>query len=101
MKWNYFWSTIWRPEACKSFTTIFWQHSVWFRYSLLKYKPILEFANMMNYTAMGVGNHDFDDGVEGLVPFIEGANFPVLASNINASAAPDLVNRYSISLLTA
>jgi 5'-nucleotidase len=46
---------------------------------------------MVNYTAMGLGNHDFDDGVEGIVPFIEGANFAVLASNINATDAPELV----------
>jgi 2',3'-cyclic-nucleotide 2'-phosphodiesterase (5'-nucleotidase family) len=37
---------------------------------------------MVGYDAFGLGNHDFDDGVEGLVPFIEGANFTVLASNI-------------------
>jgi 2',3'-cyclic-nucleotide 2'-phosphodiesterase (5'-nucleotidase family) len=58
---------------------------------MFKYPPILEFANMVNYTAMGLGNHDFDDGVEGIVPFIEGANFAVLASNINAKDAPELV----------
>ena len=52
------------------------------RYTLLKYEPLLEFANMMNYSAMGLGNHDFDDGVEGIVPFIEEVGFPVLASNI-------------------
>jgi 2',3'-cyclic-nucleotide 2'-phosphodiesterase (5'-nucleotidase family) len=59
---------------------------------LFKYPPLLEFANMFNYTAMGLGNHDFDDGIEGLVPFIRGANFAVLASNINSTAAPELVN---------
>ena len=37
---------------------------------------------MVKYDAMGLGNHEFDDGVEGLVPFIDGANFPVLAANI-------------------
>ena len=52
------------------------------RYSILKYEPLLKFANMVKYDAMGLGNHDFDDGVDGIVPFIEGANFPVLASNI-------------------
>jgi 5'-nucleotidase/UDP-sugar diphosphatase len=37
---------------------------------------------MVGYDALGLGNHDFDDGVDGIVPFIKGANFPVLASNI-------------------
>ena len=42
----------------------------------------MKFANLVKYDAFGLGNHDFDDGVEGLVPFIQEANFPVLASNI-------------------
>ena len=33
---------------------------------------MLEFANMINFTAMSLGNHDFDDGVEGLAPFVKG-----------------------------
>jgi 5'-nucleotidase len=61
------------------------------RYTLFKYPPLLEFANMFNYTAMGLGNHDFDDGLPGLVPFIEQANFPVLAANIDATLEPSLV----------
>ena len=65
---------------------------------MLKYEPLLEFANMMNYSAMGLGNHDFDDGIDGLVPFIDGANFAVLAANINASAAPELVRLITIIL---
>ena len=32
---------------------------------------MVEFGNLLNYTAMGVGNHDFDDSVEGFVPFAE------------------------------
>ena len=43
---------------------------------------------MAGYDAFGLGNHDFDDGVEGLVPFIDGANFTVLASNIVISFFP-------------
>jgi 5'-nucleotidase len=62
------------------------------RYSLLKYAPLLEIANLMNYTAMGLGNHDFDDGVEGLVPFVKDANFAILAANLNATRVPELVS---------
>ena len=32
------------------------QGTIW--YSILKFKPMLKIAKMMNYTAMGVGNHD-------------------------------------------
>ena len=40
-------------------------------YTKLKYGPMVEFGNLLNYTAMGVGNHDFDDSVDGFVPFAE------------------------------
>ena len=45
------------------------QGTAW--YTKLKYGPMVEFGNLLNYTAMGVGNHDFDDSVEGFVPFAE------------------------------
>jgi hypothetical protein len=32
-----------------------------------------------------LGNHEFDDGIEGLVPFVEAANHPVLAANIDTT----------------
>ena len=45
------------------------QGTAW--YTKLKYGPMVEFGNLLNYTAMGVGNHDFDDSVQGFVPFAE------------------------------
>lgn len=30
-----------------------------------------------------LGNHEFDDGLDGLIPFLNGAKFPILAANIN------------------
>ena len=72
------------------------QGTAW--YTKLKYGPMVEFGNLLNYTAMGVGNHDFDDSVEGFVPFAEQVedcekclfcqiqvNFPLLGANINSS----------------
>ncbi len=58
----------------------FYQGTIW--YTLFKYEPVAEFGNMLNYTAMGLGNHDFDDGIDGLVPFAETINFELLASNL-------------------
>lgn len=43
-----------------------------------------EFLNQMGFTAMALGNHEFDDGEEALVPFIDKANFPILGVNIKA-----------------
>jgi 2',3'-cyclic-nucleotide 2'-phosphodiesterase (5'-nucleotidase family) len=58
----------------------FYQGTIW--YSLFQYQPVVEFGNLMNYTAMGLGNHDFDDGVAGLVPFAQEANYDILGSNV-------------------
>lgn len=41
-----------------------------------------EFLNQMGFTAMALGNHEFDDGEDALVPFIEKATFPILGVNI-------------------
>ena len=44
----------------------------------------------MDYDAMGVGNHEFDDGRSGLLPFAQEAGFPLLAANLNVSAFPEI-----------
>ena len=59
----------WWRFACGDVYTFWLQGTAW--YTKLKYGPMVEFGNMLNYTAMGVGNHDFDDAVEGFVPFAE------------------------------
>lgn len=33
-----------------------------------------------------MGNHEFDDGLDGLIPHLNDVKFPVLAANINNSA---------------
>ena len=71
-------------------TLLLLQGTIW--YSLFKYQPILEIAQRLNYTAMGVGNHDFDDGKDGLIPFVKDVGFPVLASNLNLTLLPDLAD---------
>ena len=47
---------------------------------------MIEFGNILNYSAMGLGNHDFDDSIEGLLPFAEETTFDLLASNIRNNA---------------
>ena len=53
-------------------------------------KAELAFLNEMGFDAMTVGNHEFDLGPAPLVAFIEGANFPVLLGNTDASKDPKL-----------
>jgi 5'-nucleotidase len=45
-----------------------------------------EFLNLMKFDAMTVGNHEFDDGEDALVPFLEMVEFPVLSANVSPSA---------------
>jgi len=37
-----------------------------------------------------LGNHEFDQNVEGLVPFLNAVDFPVLACNLNLTDVPEM-----------
>ena len=42
---------------------------------------------------MALGNHEFDDGIDGLIPFIKNTKpLPVLSCNIDATTEPELQN---------
>ncbi|CAL1534957.1 unnamed protein product [Lymnaea stagnalis] len=49
-----------------------------------------EFMNHIGYDAMGIGNHEFDEGIEGLEPFARKVTFPLLSSNMNLDNTPKL-----------
>ncbi|RUS75680.1 hypothetical protein EGW08_016546 [Elysia chlorotica] len=51
---------------------------------------VSHFMNLIGYDAIGLGNHEFDNGVDGLVPFVTNASFKVLSSNIDLTDAPAL-----------
>ena len=53
----------------------------------------LAFMNLMQYDAMTFGNHEFDlgdgkDGHKGLRDFVTGAEFPLVAANVDFSGDP-------------
>ncbi|XP_056283485.1 5'-nucleotidase isoform X2 [Pseudoliparis swirei] len=61
------------------------QGSVWFNY--YKGAEAAHFMNALRYDAMVFGNHEFDNGVGGLLkPFMEQVQFPLLSANIRADA---------------
>ena len=64
--------------------------TVW--YTKFKYHPMIEFGNLLNYTAMGLGNHDFDDSILGIAPFAEQTTFDLLAANIQNNLADESFN---------
>ncbi|UUP16869.1 5'-nucleotidase C-terminal domain-containing protein [Nitratireductor thuwali] len=62
-------------------------------YTTYKGEVEAEFLNLMGTDAMVVGNHEFDDGEDGLAAFLDKAEFPVLGSNVKASEASSLGDR--------
>ena len=65
-----------------------YQGSMW--YNVYKWKVVAKFLNLLAPDAVSLGNHEFDDGVAGLVPFIQNATFPIVTSNLDLSKQPDL-----------
>jgi 5'-nucleotidase len=54
-------------------------------YTYYKGAVSAEMMNKMGYTAMTVGNHEFDDGPEVLKGFVDSVKFPILMSNADIS----------------
>ncbi len=62
-------------------------------YTYYKGAAAAEMMNKMGYTAMTVGNHEFDDGPEVLRGFIDTVDFPVLMSNADVTQEPLLADK--------
>jgi len=60
-----------------------------------QYKGLLDYKlmSMAGYDAATLGNHDFDNGVDGLVAAMAEARFPFLNCNFEMSGAPALAKR--------
>ncbi|XP_069575112.1 snake venom 5'-nucleotidase-like [Brachyistius frenatus] len=57
------------------------QGTVWFNY--YKGAEAAYFMNKLGYDVMALGNHEFDNGVEGLIqPFLQSVNCSVVSANI-------------------
>jgi len=58
-----------------------------------------EIMNELGYNAMTLGNHEFNGGNVGLLNFLEAADFPFVAANIDFSASPllaDVISPYAV-----
>jgi len=70
-------------------------------YKLFKAEIVTQTMNAVGYQAMAVGNHEFDDGPAMLRKLIDGANFPILGTNLDVSAEPTLAGKLvTITVLT-
>ncbi len=61
-------------------------------YTQYKGSVAVDIMNRIGFDAMAVGNHEFDDGPEGLVAFAKAAKFPILFANVKFDAASELAN---------
>ncbi|KAM0735335.1 Protein 5NUC [Formica fusca] len=87
-------ATLVRQAKSKSPSTIFlnagdtYQGTAW--YNVYKWEAVAWFMNLLQPDAISLGNHEFDDGVKGLIPFIQNASYPILAANLDLAEQPDL-----------
>uniref|UniRef100_A0AAG5D3W3 Apyrase n=1 Tax=Anopheles atroparvus TaxID=41427 RepID=A0AAG5D3W3_ANOAO len=72
------------------------QGTLW--YNIHRWNVTTEFLNMLPADAMTIGNHEFDNGVEGVVPFLNTIASPVLLVNVDNSEEPTF-NRFQRSLV--
>jgi 5'-nucleotidase len=68
-----------------------------------QYKGFVDFKlmSMCGYDAGTLGNHDFDNGVDGLVAALSEARFPILNCNLDTGGAPALGTRLRPWMLKA
>ncbi|KAH8297417.1 hypothetical protein KR044_011478, partial [Drosophila immigrans] len=84
-----------RAEAKNGGTPVFYLNAgdtytgtAWF--ALFKDKIASSFLNKLQPDVVSLGNHEFDEKVEGLIPFLNDVNFPVVACNLDLSREPAL-----------
>jgi 5'-nucleotidase len=51
------------------------------------------------YLLQTLGNHEFDDKIEGVVPFLETVNAPFVVVNIDDSEEPSIQGKYKKSIV--
>ncbi|XP_020284109.1 protein 5NUC-like [Pseudomyrmex gracilis] len=87
-------ATLVRQARSESPSTLFlnagdtYQGTAW--YNVYKWRAVSVFLNLLAPDAISLGNHEFDDGVAGLIPFIQNATFPIVTANLDLSEQPDL-----------
>jgi len=52
--------------------------------------PMINLMNEIGFEVSALGNHEFDDNIDGIRYFIDNANFPIICANADFSAYPDI-----------
>ncbi|RVE47543.1 hypothetical protein evm_007802 [Chilo suppressalis] len=81
-----------KPDALVLNAGDAFQGTYW--YTLLKWNIIQKFINMLPNDVHAIGNHEFDDGIAGLAPYLAALQAPVVVANIDTSKEPTLSGLY-------
>ena len=68
-------------------------------YTTYKSKVVSDFFNQMGFDVVATGNHEFDDGPEEFVKFIEAAQFPIIGGNFDVTRDPSLAGKIKGSIV--
>ncbi|GAB0100402.1 protein 5NUC-like [Sergentomyia squamirostris] len=61
-------------------------------FSIFKHNITSEMMNFLSPNAASLGNHEFDNDIQGLVPYLKELKYPVLAANIDTSGEPTMAD---------
>ncbi|XP_037916090.1 apyrase-like [Hermetia illucens] len=73
------------------------QGTIW--YNIGRWNVTQYFLNLVPADAITLGNHEFDHGVEGVVPFLETIKSPMIVANIDDSEEPTMQGKYNKSVI--
>ncbi|CAG9793356.1 unnamed protein product [Diatraea saccharalis] len=73
------------------------QGTIW--YNILRWNVTQDFMNMLPHDAHVLGNHEFDNGIEGAVPYIKALNSTVVTANMIADDEPTIQGIYKPSTI--
>ncbi|CAO1441184.1 unnamed protein product [Diamesa serratosioi] len=73
------------------------QGTLW--YDLLGWNVTSTFLNILPADATTLGNHEFDRGLEGVVPFMAALKSPIVVANFDDSEEPSIQGLYKKSII--
>jgi len=68
-------------------------------YTTYKSKVVSDFFNQMGFDVVATGNHEFDDGPEEFMKFIEAAQFPIIGGNFDVTRDENLRGKIKGSIV--
>jgi 2',3'-cyclic-nucleotide 2'-phosphodiesterase (5'-nucleotidase family) len=69
------------------------------RHRVFYFKFYTEFTRIEKYF-QALGNHEFDNNIAGLLPFLQNANFTILSANANTATEPRITPYVNKSYVT-